>query len=377
MGYSINNIVKLKVLLSQQGVGVSNFALPLLVCKTEDAISDQKDKMLHFTNLSDLKALYEETSETYKAASAFLDGIPTSKGIYIWNPDTDNSTDPVFLLNKAREKAWWFFTFFTADVYENLTHVKAIADWAEENRSYFANCQSKEENVNGIRDISKTDDIASELTTSNYRYTRTLANKESPYAAITETKWFASVNYDINLSTITGEYKPLSKVTPEDLATAEISAMKNKNTGFYSKLDLQGSTTDGKVINSKTHSGAFIDDVINIEAFTNALKVALSNAITQQPAKLPQTPQGQQILIDAVTFVGEKYISNGFLGSRSYIDPVTGKEKITRGYEISTVAEDILNIPDSARNNREGAPISMTIFTSGAIHEISMTTDVF
>ena len=378
MSYSVDNITKVTINLSQQGIGNANFATAVLFAKNSEVGMDvsKQDKLFYFTSLDEVTSQYPTTSETYQAAAAFLGGIPVSKGIYIWNP-LRADTDVESMLNKARANKWWFFTFFTESIYKDKDKVKKIAAWAEASRSYFANCQHDDTIVTNIRKSDVTSDLGSELTALGLRFTRTLANKESKYAAIAETKWFASVNYNNTLSTITGEYKPLASVQAEDLTSLEMVSMKSKNVGFYSKLDLQGSTTDGKVINSKTHSGVYIDDVINIEAFTNSLKTALCNAIITQPTKLPQTPAGQQVLIDAATLVGEQYIRNGFLGSRTYTVPETGKEKITRGYEISTVANDILNISQTLRDNREGAPITMTIFTAGGIHEISMITNVF
>lgn len=376
MSYSVDNIVKLQIRLSQQGVGLANFGKAVLLSAKADATADDKDQFFKFSSLTELATKFATTTETYKAAATFLGGIPTSKEIYIWHTDP-NDENIAATLTKARSAGWWFFTFVTKDVYDSADDVKSIAAWAESERSYFANCQSDATEVANIRNPAKTDDLASQLNTFGYRFTRTFANLESPYAGIAEAKWFAAVNYQVALATITGEYKALSGIAAEELGSNAMGAMEAKNVGFYTGLDLQGSTTSGKDLNTKTHSGDWVDDVINLEAFSNALKVGLCNAIITQPAKLPRTPAGQQILLDAVTTVGDQYIANGYLAELDYVVPETGKMTRTRGYEILTHANDILSISGDMRTNRQGAPINMRIFPGGAIHEVSMITDVF
>ena len=107
------------------------------------------------------------------------------------------------------------------------------------------------------------------------------------------------------------------------------------------------------------------------------MTVAVYNRIANQTKKLPQTPVGQAMVIDAVRQVCEQYISNGYLGERTYTDPDDAEEKTTRGYEIMTKAEDILSISDTDRNKRLCVPIRLRVFRAGAIHAVSINVDVF
>jgi hypothetical protein len=154
--------------------------------------------------------------------------------------------------------------------------------------------------------------------------------------------------------------------------------MKQKGAVFYTVVETGGEKDSGRIINSKTTSanGEYIDDVFNLDAFTNFMTVALYNALTKVPTKLRQTPAGQQVLIDAAAQVGEKFIGNGYLGERLYIDEETGEEKLSRGYQILTKADDILLISDAERAARGAAPIVMRIFRAGAIHTVDLTANV-
>ena len=203
----------------------------------------------------------------------------------------------------------------------------------------------------------------------------------APYAGISLCKWFAAVNYSADNSTITGEFKKLSGVAAETLTATEYGAMTQdtKKAQFYSTVELQGSVDSGRVINSWSHSsfGEWMDDVVNLSAFVNAIKVELYNIIANQPTKLGQDPIGQSTLIGRAKAVCERYVSNGYLGPRNYTDPDDGIDKFTAGYEILTKPEDILDLSDPDRDDRKSAPLRIRVFRKGAIHKSIVDIDVF
>lgn len=148
---------------------------------------------------------------------------------------------------------------------------------------------------------------------------------------------------------------------------------------FYTKVELQGAVDAGRVINTWSHSsyGEYMDDVINLAAFSNAASVNLYNAVANQPTKLGQDPIGQSVLIGAAKAFCQQYINNGFLGPRNYIDPDDGVLKFTEGYEILTQPEDILNLTSPDRAARKSAPLRIRIFRKGAIHQVPVDVNVY
>ena len=283
-------------------------------------------------------------------------------------------------LNKARNEFWWFFTFVTATVYASVADATAIASWANDNESFFMNCQTGV-NATAIRDINDDTDIATVFTTNGYRYAATMAHATDAYAGISLCKLFAKVNYSATNSTITGEGKVLSGVAGEDLTGTAYAAMKlpTKKCQFYTQVENKGSVDAGRVINSWSHSsfGEYMDDVINLSAFINGIGVELYNAVFNQPTKLGQTPAGQSVLIGTAKAFCELYIANGYLGPRNYIDPDDGQTKFTVGYEILTKPEDILNLTDPDRDARKSAPLRIRLFRAGAIHVAPVDIDVY
>lgn len=380
MSYDINNIVPLNVSISPTGLGYANFgSATLFAPESELPVDFDVDTRRVYTSLSDLSVDFESTTETYKAASKWLGGTPSMSSLTVWATN-DLDADWPTTLNKARNEFWWFFTFVTATVYASVADATAIADWANDNSSWFQNCQTGV-NATAIRDINDDTDIATVFTTNGYRFAGTMAHATDPYAGITLCKLFAKVNYNVTNSTITGEGKVLSGVAGEDLTGTAYAAMKlpTKKCQFYTQVENKGSVDAGRVINTWSHSsfGEHMDDVINLEAFVNAISVQLYNTVFNQTTKLGQDVVGQSVLIGAAKAICELYIRNGYLGPRNYIDPDDGIEKYTEGYEILTRPEDILNITDAQRDDRESAPLRIRIFRKGAIHSVPVDISVY
>ena len=380
MSYNINNIINIQTRISPAGLSFANFATAMIFAPEAELPGGfVADSFRTYTTLDALDDDFATTTETYKAANRWLGGIPSTNSVMVYGVDATDANWAA-TLGKARDRQWFFWSFFTAPVYADVADVAEIADWCNSNESFFMNCQVGAL-ATAIRDPAVTTDIATVLTTSGYRYAATFSHATDPYAGISLAKWYAAVNYAAVLSTITGEYKKLSGVAAEDLTDTAYAAMTQdtKKCAFYSVVELQGSTDNGRVINSISHStfGEYIDDVINLAAFVNNLKVQLYNTIANSLTKVGQDPTGQSLLIGAARRICEQYIANGYLGPRNYLDPDDGVDKFTAGYEILTQPEDILDLNDSDRSNRKAAPLRVRVFRRGAIHAVDVSVDVF
>jgi hypothetical protein len=380
MSYSIDNIVPINVSISPLGLGTANFGSACgFAPESELPVGFAVDTRRVYTSLTELSVDFADTTETYKMAQYWLGGTPRMNELSIWGVDDTDATWST-TLNKARNVFWWFFSFFTEDVYASTSDVQNIAQWCNDNESWFQNCQTGT-NATAIRNPALDTDIASVLTTSGYRYAATLSHATDPYAGIKLCVPFAKVNYSGTNTTITGEGKVLSGVAGEDLTGTEYAAMKlsTKKCQFYTQVENKGSTDAGRVINTWSHSsyGEFMDDVINLSAFVNTVGVTLYNAVFNQTTKLGQDPAGQAVLIGVAKEFCEQYISNGYLGPRNYVDPDDGITKYTSGYEILTTADEILNLTDPERDARESAPLRIRIFRKGAIHSAPVDISVY
>ena len=381
MAVNINTIIDITTRISPSGLSLANFAsYTLFAPESELPAGFEVDTRRTYSSISDVNADFATTTETYEAANSVLGGIPsTPSTITIYAVDGDDADWPT-TLNKAYDTGWWFWTIMTESVLASNSDVLDIADWCETNQIMFPNNQTGT-NATAVRDPNDDTDIASQLNALGYRNTYTFTHASDAYAGNALSKFFAAVNYSATNSTITGEYKKLSAVEAEDLSATEQSGMlqDTKNAIWYGTAELQGSTDQGRVFNSKTHSsyGEWIDDVVNLAAFVNALKVSLYNTIANSTTKIGQDTVGQALLIGQTRAICEQYISNGYLGERNYTDPDDAVDKYTRGYEILSTPEDILDISDEDRDARKSAPIQVRLFRKGAIHFVDVTVDVY
>ncbi|WP_368647966.1 DUF3383 family protein [Castellaniella ginsengisoli] len=378
MSYPADRIIQVNARISPAGLGFANFGSITVFAAAADVTGALvKNTRKTYLDIQEVAEDFPDTTETYKAAAAWLGGTPKGRELTIWMTDGDDTTIAE-TLNKARDAYWWYWTVFTAPILAVANNVKDIADWCEQSASMMINNQTGAA-VADIRDQNKTDDIASELTTLGYRHVYTAAHATNAQAGTYLAKHFAVVNYSADRSTITGEFKKSPGVAAEDLKGSAIVAMESKKATFYPIVELQGSQDVGRWLNTITHStyGEYIDDVVNLDAFINTLTVRLYNALANVTTKLEQTPRGQAVLLATARQVGEQYIANGYLGPRNYVDPDDGEEKYTIGFEILTKPEDILDLIPEDRNKRLAAPIRMRLFRAGAIHKAIVDLDVY
>ena len=380
MSYPATNIINVSANISAAGLANANFASAVLFApQTELPGGFLPDTRRDYFSLVALSQDFADTTETYKAAQRWLGGTPATRLLTVYGSATADATITA-TLNKARNQLWWFWTFFTAPVYADKDKAMLLAQWCEDNRSFNMNNQTGSSAAE-IRDPADLDDIASLLTAAGFRFSATPCHASDAYSGNALAKHFAAVNYSAINSTITGEFKKSPGVSAESLTATAYTAMQSdtKKATFYTVVDNQGSTDQGRWINTKTHSsyGEFIDDVVNLEAFINFLTTALYNVLASQPTKLPQTPVGQAVLIGTARNVCQDFIANGYLGPRNYVSPETGLNAYTIGYEILTKPEDILDLSDSDRADRKSAPLVIRLFRAGAIHMVDVALYVF
>lgn len=380
MSYDASNIINIVTRISPQGLSFANFSLAMLFAPEDELpVGFNVNTFRVYQSMADLSVDFDSATETYKAAQRYMSMIPTPREIRVWGRKSTTAAIETIVesLDAAANETWWYWTFFTEDVYADEATMLLVADWLDANIRFSFNCSVAAD----IRDPADSTDIASELTTKGTRHISTFSHATDAYAGHSLAAWFSSVNYSIPGSTITGEFKKLPGVAAEDLTGTEYAAMKldTKKAVFYTNVDLQGSNDVGRVINSWSHSsfGEYIDDIINLDAFVNNLRVNVYNAVANQPTKLAQTPPGQAVILAAAKEIGELYISNGYLGPRIWTNPDNGLDEFTAGYEILTKPEDILTITDSDRADRKSAPVRIRIFRAGAIHAVDITVDVF
>lgn len=372
MAYPAENIIDVVTYLSSAGLGTANYGAGMVFADF-DSSSDATFLEETYRDYGGSAAVlldFAETSDPYKAALAWFSAVPKPKTLRIYLRK-EGDTYQQSLAGAINKGIWFYWHEWSTAIRAANADVLALDKASDAAGKFWAFTTNSE----GVRDPSVNTDIVTEAVAQGSRRFFALNHATAEYAGFELAAVFSRVNFNAAESTITGEFKKLPGITAESLTPTAYSTMKAKGAVFYTVVETGGQSDNGRVINSKTTStyGEFIDDVFNLDAFSNFLTVALYNALATVPTKLKQTPAGQQILINAANQVGEKFIANGYLGERYYIDSETGEQKLSRGYEVITKADAILSISDAERSNRDAAPIAMQIFRAGAIHAASVS----
>lgn len=373
MAYQADNIINIVTYLSASGLGVSNFGAGMIFADSTSTTvtAFTEGSYRDYASAAEVAVDFALTSDPYKAALAWFSALPKPLSLRIYRRITGQT--PVQSFNDAINKSIWFYWFdYGTSIRATVTDVLAVAAAADAAGRFFAYTS----NDANVRDPSVTVDVVSRAVAQGTRRMFVESHATAPYAGFELAAVFSRVNFSAADSTITGEFKKLPGIVAENLNTTAYTAMRNKGAVFYTVIESGGQVDNGRVINTKTTStyGEFIDDVFNLDAFVNYLRVNLYNAIADPGAmgKVAQTPAGQAYLNDAAKQVGEQFISNGYLGPRNYVDTVTGKTRLSRGYELLTSPNDILNLSAADRNARKSAPIRMRLFRAGAIHSVDV-----
>ncbi|MDG9888171.1 DUF3383 family protein [Pseudomonas juntendi] len=375
MPYPAENIINIATNIRAAGLGTANFGAGMVFADFDSSTDATfaEGSYRDYGGVSAVAANFSIASDPYLAALAWFSAVPKPRSLRIYLRQENDS--PVESLNDAINKRIWFYWFeFETTIRANDADVLALIAAGDAAGKFYAGTTNQAD----VRTPGLATDIVSKAKLQGSRRAFLLSHATAPYAGFELGAVFSRVNFNAANSTITGEFKKLPGIVAEDLTNTAYSAMKEKGAPFYTIVETGGQVDAGRVINSKSTSsyGEFIDDVFNLDGFVNSLRVNLYNALANIPTKLKQTPEGQQVLLDAAAQIGQRFIDNGYLGARRYTSDETGEEVLSDGYEILSKADDILDLTDAERSERLAAPIIMRLFRAGAIHAVDVTVNV-
>lgn len=160
---------------------------------------------------------------------------------------------------------------------------------------------------------------------------------------------------------------PDSGITPSILNTCQ-------SLGVDVYASIQGVP---KVLSNGGPHAYFFDSVYDLVWFTNALQVAIFNALATTNTKIPQTEQGMAVLRAAATAVCQQAVGNGFLapgqwtGPDAFGDPETFDRNISQnGYYILT--QPVAKQSQQLRQTRVAPVMQIAAKEAGAIHSANI-----
>ena len=238
----------------------------------------------------------------------------------------------------------------------------AASLWAQSRRAFMALTTN---DVNSYNANSTTDVAARISTRGDQRTALIFSDQPNEYPDVALVSYMLHVNYRSQSAAVTAKFKNLVGITPANINETQLTVLQNKRTNV---LSLTGNTA--RVFREGTNSVSpwFIDDLINLDNLEEDLETEVYNVFLRNN-KVPYTPAGVGLLMDAVILVGQLYTFNGVLAERRVLD-TTLKEgaRVEPPYMVDFTP--IENIPTADRVNRIGPPIIMDVNLAGAIHSV-------
>ena len=125
-------------------------------------------------------------------------------------------------------------------------------------------------------------------------------------------------------------------------------------------------------------NGEFADVITGTDWLAVSLQRALYNLLYTSTTKIPQTDQGQQLLLTTSESVCAQAVNNGLLAPGVWnsggFGQITQGDFLPKGYYVWSASFDQQDPADRAA--RRAMPIQIAAKLAGAIHDIQVTANV-
>ncbi len=203
---------------------------------------------------------------------------------------------------------------------------------------------------------------------SGQKYFRMLYSKaNNRRMAVSYMARMHSVNFNRENSAITMQFKELA-VQPESYTQSEVDAAKNVGLDIY--------TTFKNNVPALLTSGAndYTDNVYNLMAFVEDIKVNTFNILKGTSTKIAQTVQGVNQLIDVLEKTSIKFVNAGFIapGTWTSTDTFGDLDTFNKNIELNGfywLAGSLAAQSQAERQSRVSPVLQGAIKSAGAIHQ--------
>ena len=243
--------------------------------------------------------------------------------------------------------------------------------WAATGRHIFI----AESNEAGALTANETTSFAAQLADLQPPRTAMLWSKTADYKAMSFAARFSSVDFRVPGSLITGKFRTLVGLKPDDgLTSAQRAELDRKNMTYYVTVGGFPITSDGKVLNA-----GYIDSRFWLDWFNERVETDVYTLL-RQSNRIPQTTAGVQVYRDTLSTVCQSGVRNGGIApgevsaqGRSDIQSAIGVPfdgRLNVGYVIWI--RPLSEQSQSDRDARHAPTARIWVKGSGAIHDVDI-----
>lgn len=302
-------------------------------------------------------------TSTVSAASAVGTGtditslIDMAAGVATLQTGFVAEADPVDAIAPIVDKsnAWYGFAL---DNGHTPAQVQAVAADIEARVKVF--CHSSQDAT--ILDAATTTDIASLLSTSDYRRTFSFYHPDpTMYPHVSAFARAFTVDFGGTDTTITLKFKQLPGVSSTDLTTTQKLATEGKDCNVYTTVGTVAILAEGVMAN-----GIFFDEVHGVDWLTDAIENNVFGYMFTRPTKVPLTDKGGASLEQQVIRALDEGVQNGLLAPGTDI----AGNFLANGY--STSVQKVADMNQADVDNRVAPTITFKALLAGAVHTVEI-----
>lgn len=358
MSLPLNDIVNVKTEVSAMSAPRKEFNIGLLLGNSNTA--KQTERVVLYNSVDAMaEAGFSADSEEYKAASLYFAQSPAPDLLAVGLIKTDETV--LTALTDCRMKnSEWYVATLTKAVADDLT--------ADDVGGIAAYVESSSISTVWFYQVSQDGYLNQMQSLKDKKYSRTLVLYSTNGTATAALMGYAmGANYK-GSTAYTLAHKTLVGVSTEpDITSNQLKTILGANGNVY--------VTQGyyyTVLRSgKMANGISFDDVIYLDMLVNNIELSIMDQLTQLP-KVPQTQEGVDILISAITdpcetMVAKNYLAPGTWTGRKVLSLEPG-DTLSKGYQI--LAEDINSQSQADRDSRIAPNIYCCVKTAGAIESV-------
>lgn len=366
MSLSINQIVDVQLIDSPMGLAMRDFSLSLILTSSKgDIFGTSQDRTFFAASADEVGKHFGTESEVYKAARMYFSVTPKPKRVLIgyWDKGeaeqpTESITDALIAINDKNQN---FYGLYISDKVEDK-----IADEAHE--WVASQVIPRVMAYTALRDEQiedKEENIIKKWADKNTGRVMVLFNKTGDdHGAAQLLAMAINTNWRGYNTAKTLKFKTMTVRSDANISLNDAEKCRKLGVTFYTDYDGMSMVAEGTMV-----GGRWIDEIVGLDAFINAIQVETVNALRTYP-KIAQTDRGTEILIGRLVPIARQFVNNGFMAGGKWngveIGELMAGDMLHDGFYF--YADSFANQTQTDRDARLGMPITVAIKLAGAIH---------
>lgn len=297
------------------------------------------------------------------AMRATLGGAYTADGIA-----AETALDAATLFDSDFGQTWYGLFIPEADSNSQIDVAKYIE--ATNNKHVFGVATQDAAVLSSV----STTDIAYMLAALKLSKTMVQYSSQNAYAVCSLLGRMLTVNYNGSNTVITGMYKQEPGVVAESLRESQMQALQAKNCNVF----VEYNNNTAIIEQGKMASGEFIDTITGADAFAVNVMNEVYNLLYTSPTKIPQTDDGNHLLVTTIEAVCSVFKTNGYLApgvwDQAGFGSLSQGDFLAKGFYV--YAPPIASQFKADRQARKSVPIQVAAKCGGAIHTVDVILNI-